>query len=97
MRTKFAGADFSGTDLSLAQLPYADLTDALLIQTNLTRAVLDCTNLTGASLLGVRGLTQVQLDQACADPTNPPSLDGDDADTGEPLVWRGPPCDDKED
>ena len=41
----------------------------------------------------VTGLTQAQLDEACADPDNPPKLDGViDAVTGEPLVWRGQPC-----
>ncbi len=37
-----------------------------------------------------RGLTQAQLDQARADPDNPPKLDGvEDAVTGKQLVWRG--------
>ena len=41
----------------------------------------------------VTGLTQDQLDEACADPDNPPKLDGVlDAETGKPLVWRGKPC-----
>ena len=39
------------------------------------------------------GLTQAQLDEACADPDNSPRLDGVlDAETDEPLVWRGKPC-----
>ena len=51
------------------------------------------TNLTGTQLAGVKSLTQRQLDQACANPENPPKLSGlRDAETGEPLEWRGKPC-----
>ena len=40
--------------------------------------------------VGVRGLTQAQIDQARADPTNPPQVEGvADARTGKPIVWRG--------
>ena len=40
--------------------------------------------------VGVRGLTQAQIDQARADPMNPPQVEGIlDARTGEPIVWRG--------
>ena len=37
------------------------------------------------------GLRQYYLDMAYSDPTNPPQLGGVvlDAETGEPLVWRG--------
>ena len=56
--------------------------------------------LSGADLYGaspadahrpVIGLTQAQLDEARADPANPPKLGGivQDAETGELLVWRG--------
>ena len=73
----------------------ADLTDARFWDANLKGA-----NLTGANVSGVefsvggpqtaKGLNQVQLDQACADPNNPPILTGVlDSETGEPLVWRG--------
>lgn len=42
----------------------------------------------------VTGLTQEELNEARADPTRPPNLDGVlDAETGEPLVWRGAPLD----
>ena len=36
-------------------------------------------------------LTQTQLDEARADPDNPPKIDGGtvDTETGKPLVWRG--------
>ena len=73
----------------------AELTDAHFLDANLKGA-----RLTGANLSGVefsnggqqtaKGLTQVQLDRACADPGNPPRLTGVLAsETGEPLVWRG--------
>ena len=45
--------------------------------------------------LATTGLTQSQLDEARADPNNPPKLDGVvDAETGKPLVWRGQPLHD---
>ena len=51
------------------------------------------TNLTNADLVAGIGLAQDQLDQACADPDNPPKLGGlCDAETGAPLEWRGKPC-----
>ena len=41
-------------------------------------------------IVGVSGLTQAQIDQAWADPGNPPQLEGVvDGSTGEPLVWHG--------
>ena len=41
-------------------------------------------------IVGVSGLTQAQLDQAWADPEDPPQLEEVlDESTGEPLVWRG--------
>ena len=89
------GAGFLRTELQGARLKNADLTGAHFLDANLKEA-----NLTGANVSGVefsnrghqaaKGLTQAQLDQAWADPTNPPKLDGVlDADTGESLVWRG--------
>ena len=82
------GADLTGADLSKAKLTDTDFSYA-----NLTKA-----NLSEASLAGTTSLTQEQLDQACADPDNPPELDGVvDAETGEPLVWRGKSCEGAED
>ena len=75
--------DLMGANLPYAQLAGANLTDALLLNVNLT----------GAILAQVKGLTQGQLDLACADPGNPPQLGGlCDGETGKPLKWRGPPC-----
>ena len=71
---------------------------------DLSKTILRGANLSGADLCDadvhppdkkapVRGLTQAQLDESCADPGNPPKLDGVlDADTGKLLVWRGKPC-----
>lgn len=92
-----SGATFLRADLSQARLDRANLTSAEFLDANLTGA-----NLTAANLSGVQfssggqqptmGLTQVQLDGACADPENPPNLFGVfDAETGEQLVWRGKP------
>ena len=73
----------------------AELTDAHFLDANLKGANLTDANVSGVefSVGGpqtVKGLTQVQLDQTCADPNNPPILTGVLAsETGEPLVWRG--------
>ena len=75
-----------------AKLLFTNLSRVLLNSTDLTGAYLSGTNLTGASLSGAKGLTQEQLDQAQADPADPPKLDGlCDAKTGAPLQWRGKP------
>ena len=92
-----SGAGFLGADLSGTKLKNADLTGSHFLDANLKGA-----NLTDANVSGVefsvggpqtaKGLTQVQLDLACADPKNPPILIGVvDSETGEPLVWRGKP------
>ena len=68
-------------------LTLADLTGAVFSGANLTGAHLTLTNLSGAFLSRAKGLTQAQLDEACADPGNPPDL-GDlcDAKTGAPST-----------
>lgn len=96
-------------NLSSAWLDGANLYGARLGGANLSDADLWSTNLAGAFLVqapddqrGVTvwkhatGLTQGNLDSACADPDNPPFLDGVvDAETSKPLVWRGQACDDE--
>ena len=93
-RANLSGAGFLGANLTGARLMNADLTGAHFLDANLEEA-----NLTGANVSGVefsvggpqtvKGLTQAQLDQAYADPNDPPNLTGVlDAETGEPLVWR---------
>ncbi len=100
----FTKADLSGSDLSGAQLPEANLTNAEfteaklananLIETNLSGAVLQAADISGVQFSrdGERcatGLTQQQLDEAIADPDNPPVIVGVvDAETDLPLVWR---------
>ena len=84
------GAELTGADLYIASLEGAELTGADLTGADLTGA-----NLTGANLSHVQGLTQAQLDPACADSGKPPTLMGSlDAKTGDPLVWRDKPCED---
>ena len=85
----------SGTNLFKVALFKADLSDAYLIETNLNWAILSHADLTGANLSnadmrGCIGLTQEQIDRAIAQKGHPPKLTGTvDANTGEPLVWRG--------
>ena len=94
-------ADLSRSNLRAANLQGANLTAALLWGANLSGATLKDANLSGADLNGatvhsapypvpMRGLTQAQLDAACAEMQNPPLVEGVlDAETGAPLVWRG--------
>ena len=86
---------FLGTgDLTGASLGISNLTGAVLRGAKLRGTILTRTNLSGADLSAVQGLTQNQLDEACADPDNPPKLDGvHDARTGVLLQWRDNPCD----
>ena len=102
-----SGAVLPRADLSGARLRRADLSGAKLWGANLSKANLRDANLSGTDFCGadaqsrnynapVEGLTQAQLDRACADPHNLPNLDGVvDAVTGEPLVWRGRSCEDE--
>ena len=103
-RADLSRARLRRANLSGAELRNADLTDAKLWGADLSGTILRGANLSGADLCGVdapspryrelaKGLIQAQLDEACADPDNPPRLDGVlDAETGKPLVWRGKPC-----
>ena len=99
------GTDLSNADLSDADLSDVVFFETDLSGVKLSGANLSGTNLSvtiwkdaittlrvkgGTSKAGVRNLTQAQLDQAHADPNNPPRLDGIvDVETGKPLVWRG--------
>ena len=90
-----SGASFLGADLSRARLAKADMSGAQFLDADLTGADIAEANLSGVefSVGGpqtARGLTQAQLDDARADPDNPPKLAGVlDVESGEPLVWRG--------
>ena len=97
------GADLTHANLEDTILARADLTRAKLGAANLQGVALSRTNLSGTNLSDeysddfifqspAQGLTQIQLDQALADLNNPPKLDNVlDAETGEPLIWRGRP------
>ena len=96
-------ASIHGSQLSDAMLANADLSGTVLSHSDLSGAAFRNTRLSGTDFTGgsspdakpVTGLTQEQLTQACADPDNPPKLDGvRDAETGKPLVWRCKPCED---
>ena len=77
--TKFTGADLSYADLFEAEFRKADLSDTIL----------RCADLTGASLNGVVGLTQSQLDMAIAHPKRPPDIfNSADKTTGRALKWK---------
>ena len=103
-RANLAYARLRLANLSGTQLWNADLSEAKLWGANLSGTILRNANLSGADLCGVdarsaaykvpaTGLTQAQLDTACADPYNPPKLEGvRDTETGGLLVWRGKPC-----
>ncbi len=89
------GVNFQKADLSKARLDKADLTDAKFLDADLTDANISEANLSGVrfsndGLQAAKGLTQTQIDQARADPDNPPKLvDVLDTETGKHLVWRG--------
>ena len=84
-------AKLSFADLSGAKLRGADLFGAGFLATNLQEA-----DLSGANIQNAEMLTQRQLDEACADPDNPPQLiDAVDYISGKPLVWRDKLLDDE--
>ena len=86
----FLGADLSGARLVKADLSGAHFLSASLDNVNLTDANLSGTEFSIDGPQTAKGLTQAQLDQARADPSDPPNLAGVlDAETGLPLVWRG--------
>ena len=88
-------ADLSDADLTEADLSGADLSGANLSDADFSQALLSGVDFSGDSGLPARGLVQAQLDEARADPSNPPNLDGVlDTETGEPLVWRSKPLTD---
>ena len=68
--------DLTGANLKKAKLSKAKLQNAILRDADLTGAKLDIASLKGADLGSVKGLTQDQLDVACADEDTklPPGL-----------------------
>ena len=89
-RASFLGADLSGARLMMAIMSGASFLDADLTSANIAKANLSGAEFSVGSQQTAKGLTQAQLDDAWADPDNPPELTGVlDAGSGEPLVWRG--------
>ena len=94
IKADLSGAWMPGADLSKAELISAELSGATLIKAILRgtnfqwarmfRANFYRADLSGAILFSTRGLTQKQLDSACADSGNPPDLgrDHDDFESG---------------
>ena len=90
--TKLHSANLTQADLSGAYLFGSKLIGANLSDANFTLANLRCAYFTGANLSHAHGITQAELDQAHADPNNPPNLDGAiDPETGKQLIWHGRP------
>jgi len=58
----FTNVSFRGADLTGANLAHANVTNA-----DMTGTKLDITSIKGTDLSTVRGLTQEQIDEACAD------------------------------
>ena len=71
-KAELISADLSGARLIKAKLHVANLHGAKLYGASFSRA-----DLSGAILFSTRGLTQKQLDSACADSGNPPDLGRD--------------------
>lgn len=110
--TNLSGTRLGSTNLSHAHLQGANLSGAHLNAADLSHARLEDANLSGAiigtatrvtlsdppqSEIVSTHVTQAQLNEAKADPDNPPKIDEVvvDAHTGEPLVWNGKPLDDE--
>jgi hypothetical protein len=76
------GADLTDARLDGANLASADLSNAILARTDMARADIAGANFCGATLLGVRHLTQGQLDDALGDALTelPPNL-------ARPAYW----------
>lgn len=90
--TDLSETDLSGANFSNVVMPYANLTGAQLFGATLSNADLSQAFFSQNGENPAMGITQVDLDEACADANGGPSLDGaTDAKTGKPLVWRGKP------
>lgn len=78
-------ADLTGTNLSDTNLSNARLWKTKLYDTNLQGVNLTDADISGAHLHLSRGLTQQQIDVACASIDDPPHLP-------ESLTWKDRPC-----
>ena len=98
------GAIFNFSILNNAHITNVNLSEAQILWSEMYGVNLNNSNLSGTDFYGaepnlklvpVAGLTQSQLDQARADPNNPPKVDKVlDSSTGKPLIWRGKPLKD---
>ena len=102
-------ANLENAELGGANLKDANLSSASMANAELGGANLKDANLSGAHLRGVvaargpyhledlqvRGLTQDQLDDACANSLEPPDLDRVVGPDGGSLEWRGGDCEKK--
>ena len=89
-RANFSRACLSETNFSFSMIKDSEMKDAALMGADLsfTTFFIDENELAAQSQKC--GITQAQLDAACSDPLYPPQLNGLlDAETHEPLVWRG--------
>ena len=106
LETSFANVDLSSSDLSGVVFQEVDLSNTNLDNANISGTCFSLIKHDNALIsregakrfraesddfyIGVRGLTQAQIDQAWANQMNPPQIEGVvDANTGKPLVWRG--------
>lgn len=84
-------AKLNGVNLGGAKLNGAVLASAYLESANLYKATLLNADLSGADLKAVTGLSQPQLDEACAKLEDPPQ-NLPKGMNGTQLVWRGKSC-----
>ena len=84
-------ADLSGADCTNAVMPYANLAGAELVATILSGADISQARFSAKGRNPAKGLTQADLDEACADEGGGPDLTGVVDATGEPLVWHDGP------
>ncbi|MCY4209700.1 MAG: pentapeptide repeat-containing protein [Gammaproteobacteria bacterium] len=90
INTHFTKSDLSGADLTKAVLTDADLYQANLNRATLTDAILENADISGANFKRAKGLTQLQLNSACADEDSPPiNLP---KENGEQLKWKHKGC-----
>ncbi len=104
VKTSLSGTWLLQANLEEVILEEADLSNAILSAANLYGANLKGANISGTKFAAdeqcippmdpAEGLTQTQLNEAVADPKNPPNLQGVyDSETHKPLVWNGKPLD----
>ena len=83
-------SDLVGADLSKADLTDADLYRADLFRATLTGAIFTNADVSGADFSRAKGLSQAQLDSACADPEEAP-VDLPKSDKKQ-LQWKQREC-----